>query len=88
MSTVRKAWLVITAAIWVLQLIYVVSPIDLLPDFLPFVGWIDDLGVIVGGMTMSLVALWRAIQDRAILGTDAPGSLAYEPIPPEEIRGL
>ena len=26
--------------------LYILSPIDLLPDFLPVVGWLDDLGVL------------------------------------------
>jgi uncharacterized membrane protein YkvA (DUF1232 family) len=26
-----------------LGLIYLVSPLDLLPDFLPIIGWMDDL---------------------------------------------
>ncbi len=37
----------------VLALIYLLSPIDLLPDWLfPFVGWLDDVGV------LSAVWLW------------------------------
>lgn len=26
-------------------LIYIVSPVDFIPDFFPIVGWIDDMGV-------------------------------------------
>jgi len=33
------AWLKVGAALIVL---YVVSPIDLIPDFIPGIGWIDD----------------------------------------------
>jgi uncharacterized membrane protein YkvA (DUF1232 family) len=28
---------------------YVIFPIDALPDFIPIVGWLDDLGVICLG---------------------------------------
>ena len=35
----------------ILALIYTVSPIDLVPDFIPIVGWLEDaLLVIVGGL--------------------------------------
>ena len=30
-----------------LAMIYVISPLDLIPDFIPVVGWLDDLGVLV-----------------------------------------
>ena len=29
-----------------LAFIYVVSPLDLIPDFIPVIGWLDDLGVL------------------------------------------
>lgn len=29
-----------------LAVLYVVSPIDLVPDFAPFIGWLDDVGVL------------------------------------------
>ena len=31
----------------VLAMLYVISPLDLIPDFIPFIGWLDDLGVLV-----------------------------------------
>jgi uncharacterized membrane protein YkvA (DUF1232 family) len=40
------------AALWakllvVATMLYVVFPFDLLPDLAPFVGWIDDVGLVV-----------------------------------------
>jgi len=34
-------------ALLVLAIIYVLSPIDLIPDFIPFVGELDDLVVLI-----------------------------------------
>lgn len=34
-------WLVI-----VLSVLYILSPLDLLPDVIPVIGWLDDLGAL------------------------------------------
>ena len=52
-------------------LLYLASPIDLIPDFIPFVGWLDDVllvAVVVDGL-LSFV-------DRAVLLRYWPGSPA------------
>jgi uncharacterized membrane protein YkvA (DUF1232 family) len=30
----------------ILALVYVLSPIDLIPDAIPLLGWLDDIGVV------------------------------------------
>ena len=42
-------------------LLYVVLPVDVVPDFIPVIGWLDDLGVV----TMVTAFLWRDINRRA-----------------------
>jgi len=40
---------------WVglLSVLYVLSPIDLIPDMLPVIGWLDDVGVL--GLTLTFI---------------------------------
>ena len=43
-------------AVGLLAIAYVVSPIDLIPDAIPVLGWLDDIGVV------ALVATYYARQ--------------------------
>jgi uncharacterized membrane protein YkvA (DUF1232 family) len=38
------------AIVLLLCLIYVLFPIDLLPDVIPIAGWVDDIGAIIIGL--------------------------------------
>ena len=56
----------------VAALIYVVSPIDLLPDFVLGLGQIDDLGIILLGITLFIESCPRVIvaEHRAALDAE------------------
>lgn len=47
------------AKIFVLAVLYVLMPLDLVPDFAVVVGWIDDLAVTLAAVTSLLVAMRR-----------------------------
>ena len=38
-------------------MLYVLSPIDIIPDFIPIVGWLDDVGVV--GFLVQLYRLYK-----------------------------
>jgi uncharacterized membrane protein YkvA (DUF1232 family) len=44
------------AVILILALLYIISPIDLIPDVIPVLGWADDLAVGVGAGAAVLAA--------------------------------
>lgn len=55
----KANWVIIVAA-----LLYVVSPIDFIPDFIPGLGWTDDISVILYvfkkmGDELDLYQLWK-----------------------------
>jgi len=37
-------------ALPVVAALYVISPLDMLPDFLPVIGQLDDLGIVIAGI--------------------------------------
>jgi uncharacterized membrane protein YkvA (DUF1232 family) len=69
-----KATLRNTKYRWVLvlgTLVYLVSPIDISPDFLPIIGWVDD-GILVTLLAteLSQIALEYLNKRKQPLGTD------------------
>ena len=40
-----------------LALVYVISPVDAIPDVLPVVGWLDDVGV----MSLAVAWMWKVV---------------------------
>ncbi len=57
-KTVRNPQL--SAVLAVLAVVYAVSPIDLLPDVIPIIGWIDDGLVLWFGLSQALKAMGRS----------------------------
>lgn len=53
---------------------YVLSPIDLIPEFIPFIGLIDDFAIILGGLRAfeALVPDYIVYEHRAALGMEYP----------------
>jgi uncharacterized membrane protein YkvA (DUF1232 family) len=41
----------------IVSLVYIISPIDFIPDVIPVVGWLDDGGALLAGLSTWLVAL-------------------------------
>jgi hypothetical protein len=82
----------LSAALWVAQAVYIVFPFDLLPDFIPFIGWLDDLVALLG---LAATTIWvlRQVHDvglNQLFGTESTAIPAepYDPIPPEVISSL
>src|SRR6476469_4632495 len=38
-------------------LVYVVSPVDFIPDAIPVIGWLDDMGV----MSLAVAWMWKVV---------------------------
>jgi uncharacterized membrane protein YkvA (DUF1232 family) len=53
-------------AMLLLAVLYVLSPIDLIPDVVPILGWLDDIGVVVILLSVAQKMLppevWQAVR--------------------------
>ena len=45
----------------IVAMVYGASPIDLIPDILPLIGWVDD-GVM--GVLMGTISIWMLVRSR------------------------
>jgi uncharacterized membrane protein YkvA (DUF1232 family) len=48
--------------------LYVISPVDLIPDAIPIVGWLDDVGV----MSLAVAWMWKVVARYRDASTVAP----------------
>jgi len=54
----------------ILSVIYLLSPIDLIPDFIPFFGYIDDVVVVPLLLNMAIRLLPADVREESILKAD------------------
>lgn len=57
----RTPWHV--KAIPVLLIVYLAIPIDIIPDFIPVLGYLDDVGVVLAAMALVIRLTPRAVID-------------------------
>lgn len=65
---------------WLVQAIYLVWPVDLLPDFVPVFGYADDLLGLLGGVGVTALSLWRAGSSPVLTESSRAKGLPYEPM--------
>ncbi|HEY9817733.1 MAG TPA: YkvA family protein [Candidatus Obscuribacterales bacterium] len=78
-STLRNAkyrWIIVIATI-----VYLISPIDLAPDFIPVIGWLDD-GIIV---TLLVTELSQMAMEVLKARTASKAKNRQEPATPEPV---
>ena len=51
----------------VLAVVYLLSPIDLIPDFIPFFGYLDDLVIVPLLLNLAIRMLPRQVREESIL---------------------
>ncbi|MGG6295810.1 YkvA family protein [Leptolyngbya sp. AN02str] len=73
MSHPKYRWVVLIAA-----LAYLISPIDISPDVVPIVGWIDDgvlITLVAAGLSQVLLERRQAIKEAKLAQTQANTAL-------------
>lgn len=86
----KKALVAANIVVWLFQGIYTVSPIDLIPDLVPLIGWMDDaFGLALAiAFTVYTVAVVRRHGVKALLPGPAAPSGEPEVLTIEEIERL
>jgi uncharacterized membrane protein YkvA (DUF1232 family) len=51
----------------VISVFYLLSPVDLIPDFIPFIGYVDDLVIIPLLLNLSIRLLPATVREESIL---------------------
>ena len=62
-AEIPKSWLAngrTQVMLFVVTVLYCISPVDLIPDVLPIIGWLDDLGIIL----LQIIAFLKYLKHR------------------------
>jgi len=88
----NRALVLATALAWSFVFAYVLLPVDLIPDFIPILGWFDDLFGVTGTLGLTAYTVKKLYDEGAfaILEGEPPQPIAdvYDPIPESELRSL
>ena len=84
MHQLRAKPLVMLSIVFVIiSILYTVSPIDLVPDVIPVLGWLDDL------LAWGVTALVSGVATlRTLVEASAKNKVPYEPIDADFLRNL
>ena len=74
----------VKVAIPLFMALYFLSPIDFIPDFLPVLGQLDDIGIVLFGMSLIVRFSPQAVVDehRRALGIDLTAGTGPDPFAP------
>ena len=81
-----------TTLAWGFVLAYTILPLDFVPDFIPLLGWFDDLFGVTGTLGLTAYTL-KTLYDESVFSRveaarPAPIEDGYQPIPAAELRAL
>lgn len=54
-SVTKSITNVLSGIVGVVAALYVISPVDIVPDTIPVAGWLDDVGIVSGGAIVILI---------------------------------
>ncbi len=101
-KTKSKKLVTANILLWGITALYTVSPIDLIPDFIPLLGWADDGAGWLATLTFTAYTVWKIRkggglaalraeglpEGAPILPKAAPDIPGYEPMSYEELKAL